>query len=76
MAAGEAQLEFDPVSVAIPDVSSDTARILGLPLPPLFRIAIQPRSLQACCLYLLVLYCEAGAVGVLSLSHSMAHQRR
>mmetsp|Transcript_13040 Transcript_13040/g.39505 ORF Transcript_13040/g.39505 Transcript_13040/m.39505 type:complete len:264 (+) Transcript_13040:221-1012(+) len=40
------QLGFDIDTLSIPDVSYDTARILGLPLPPIFRIAIQPLSLQ------------------------------
>lgn len=43
---GVLQLGFDIDTLSIPDVSYDTARILGLPLPPIFRIAIQPLSLQ------------------------------
>lgn len=39
------QLEFDPQTLSIPDVSQRTAKFLGLPLPPFFRIAVLTRSL-------------------------------
>ncbi|KAK9824655.1 hypothetical protein WJX72_012103 [[Myrmecia] bisecta] len=43
---GRQYLEFDVASVEIPDLSFATAKVLGLPLPPPLRIAIQPLSLQ------------------------------
>jgi hypothetical protein len=38
-------MTFDPQTLSIPDVSYRTARFLGVPLPPCFRIAIITRSL-------------------------------
>ena len=43
------QVVFDIGTLSIPDVSYRTARILGIPLPPIFRIAIVPKSLQVDC---------------------------
>ena len=39
------QMTFDPQTLSIPEVSHRTARFLGVPLPPCFRIAIITRSL-------------------------------
>jgi hypothetical protein len=38
-------MTFDPQTLSIPEVSYRTARFLGVPLPPCFRIAIITRSL-------------------------------
>ena len=38
-------MRFDPQTLSIPDVSYRTAKFLGVPLPPCFRIAIITRSL-------------------------------
>jgi hypothetical protein len=38
-------MTFDPQTLSIPEVSHRTARFLGVPLPPCFRIAIVTRSL-------------------------------
>lgn len=40
------ELRFDPATLSIPDVGFRTARFLGLPLPPIFKIAIESRSLK------------------------------
>ena len=37
---------FDPAAVTIPDVTYSTARVGGVPLLPLFRIRVEPQSLQ------------------------------
>ncbi len=37
---------FDPAAVTIPDVTYSTARVGGVPLLPVFRIRVQPESLQ------------------------------
>ena len=39
--------QFDPAAVTIPAVDSSTARFMGVPLVPPFRIAVQPTKLQA-----------------------------
>ena len=41
-------LQFDPASVTIPAVDYSTARFMGVPLMPPFRIAVQPTKLQVC----------------------------
>lgn len=40
------QVSFDPEALDIPDVSYKTARFMGLPLIPIFRIAVNTQSLQ------------------------------
>ena len=42
-----ASAQFDPAAVTIPAVDSSTARFMGVPLVPPFRIAVQPTKLQA-----------------------------
>ncbi len=42
-----ARLQFDPAAVTIPAVDSSTARFMGVPLMPPFRIAVLPTKLQA-----------------------------
>ncbi len=37
---------FDPKAVSIPDVTYSTAKVGGVPLLPMFRIRVQPESLQ------------------------------
>ena len=37
---------FDATAVTIPDVTYRTARVSGVPLPPVFKIRVQPESLQ------------------------------
>ena len=44
-----AQVVFDVGTLSIPDVSYRTARFLGVPLLPIFRIAVVPKSLQVDC---------------------------
>ena len=39
---------FDPKTVNIPDVTYSTAKVGGVPLLPMFRIRVQPESLQVC----------------------------
>ncbi|KAK9825440.1 hypothetical protein WJX81_008139 [Elliptochloris bilobata] len=39
-------IEFDPAEVMIPAVDYSTARFMGVPLMPPFRIAVQPTKLQ------------------------------
>lgn len=46
LAEGWQALEFDPASLLIPPLNSRTTRLLGLPLPPGLRIAIQPQRLE------------------------------
>ena len=43
---GRMHVTFDPSKLTIPDLNWRTTRILGLPLPPPFNIAIQPRKLE------------------------------
>ena len=45
-ASNRLNIEFDPAAVNIPDVTWRTATFLGLPLPPIFRIRVQPESLK------------------------------
>jgi len=42
-----ARPQFDPTAVTIPAVDSSTARFMGVPLMPPFRIAVLPTKLQA-----------------------------
>jgi hypothetical protein len=42
---GVQRLVFDPVALHIPALNSRTTRVLGLPLPPGFEIAIAPVAL-------------------------------
>jgi hypothetical protein len=45
-AQGWRTLRFDPATLLIPPLSSRTTRLLGLPLPPGLRIAIEPERLE------------------------------
>lgn len=43
---GRLRVSFDPAELQIPAVQFSTTRILGVPLPPPLKIAIQPRRLE------------------------------
>jgi hypothetical protein len=45
-AAGPWPVHFDPARLRIPDLSWRTTRILGVPIPPGVRIAIEPLELE------------------------------
>ena len=42
----QVDIVFDPKAVSIPDVTYSTAKVGGVPLLPMFRIRVQPESLQ------------------------------
>ena len=54
---------FDPAAVSIPDVRYSTARVVGVPLPPVFRIRIEPESLQVRLSYIMEAHVIAFAFG-------------
>lgn len=43
---GRMQVEFDTKSLKIPPITDNTTRCNGLPLPPLLRIDIKPKTLK------------------------------
>ncbi len=47
-AAGGRSLRFEPAALTIPPLEGRSTRLLGLPLPPGLRIAIEPERLTGC----------------------------